>query len=282
MLGLLEYPGPGMVGANEHEVAEVKLSKEDFAHYIGTYRGTSPPARLAHVWDDDDRLHIRIGEAGALTGRRSHLVPLGDHRFALGLYRDEHLEAIDPRTTIRFTVEDGEGKALETVEAGEVELSAQRADLDQIRTEVEAERSRVSIAEIVSKTLEAEGVEAARARHRALRTSRPDSIRFGESLLGTLGFRLLSEGRVEESIAVFEMNAEAFPDAANSYNWLGDAYALAGLGAASRSYERAVALYGHARRNYERAVELAEQQKHRDLATYRYKLAFVRQRLEGH
>lgn len=272
MLGLLEYPGPGMVWADEHDAAEVELSPEERARYTGTYRGEDltledGPVLIARVWEEGDRLHMHVGEAGELSGWRSNLVPLGEHRFAPGLYRGEELAAIDPRGTFRFTMENGHANAFEYTEGKEVEFSARRADPAEVRAEIELGRNRVSIAEIIRETLEDRGVGSARARHRTLLASRPDSVHFGESLLNTLGYLFLSEERVEEAIAVFEMNVEAYPEAPNPYDSLGDAYSEAGR-------------LEDARRSYERAVELAQQQAHENLGTYRANLERVTRQMK--
>ncbi|MDX1661765.1 MAG: amidohydrolase family protein, partial [Gemmatimonadota bacterium] len=150
---------------------------------------------------------------------------------------------------------------------GEIVFSAPRADPDRVRTDAEAERSRVSVADLVLETLETEGIEAAREHHRALRAAAPDSVRLGESLLNSLGYRLLREDRVLEAIAVLEMNVEAFPDEPNPYDSLGDA-----LHAAGRLEE--------AKESYRKAVDLAEERAHPSLRTYRRNLERVTESLE--
>ena len=65
---------------------------------------------------------------------------------------------------------------------------------------------------------------------------------------------------MDESIAVFEMNAEGYPKSPNTYDSLADAYRTAGR-------------LEDALRGYERAVELAEQSKDSRLAGYRSRLA---------
>ena len=61
--------------------------------------------------------------------------------------------------------------------------------------------------------------------------------RFNENLLNTLGYDLLRGGRVDEAIAVFELNVAEYPSAWNPYDSLGEAYMVKG------DREKAVANY---------------------------------------
>src|SRR5690606_33100220 len=118
-----------------------------------------------------------------------------------------------------------------------------RADLDRILAEAAAQNDRVSIAALVGEVLETEGVEAAREHHRALHTAAPDSVFSDAEALNGLGYRLLQAGRLDEAVAVFEMNAEAYPASPNPFDSLGDGLRAAGrLEEARDAYARAVAL----------------------------------------
>lgn len=119
---------------------------------------------------------------------------------------------------------------------------------------------RPTVAQLVYETLGAEGVAAAQARERALRSTAPAYVRFGEAYLNALGYRLLEQERVPEAVAVFEMNVEAYPEGPNPYDSLGD-----GLSAAGR---RAEAIAAHTR-----AVALAEAQHDPRLTSFRANLA---------
>jgi tetratricopeptide (TPR) repeat protein len=67
--------------------------------------------------------------------------------------------------------------------------------------------------------------------------------RFHENLLNTLGYDLLRAGRVEDAIAVFELNVEEYPAAWNPHDSLGDAYRAAGrMEDAMASYRRSLEL----------------------------------------
>jgi len=102
---------------------------------------------------------------------------------------------------------------------------------------------RPSICDPVTEALMEDGAATAVATYRRLREQEPDSWNFAENELNTLGYQLLARDLVDEAIAVFELNVEAYPDAFNTYDSLGEGYMTAG------NNELAVA-------NYERSLEL--------------------------
>jgi tetratricopeptide (TPR) repeat protein len=71
---------------------------------------------------------------------------------------------------------------------------------------------------------------------------------------------------VGSAIAVFELNAEEYPEAPNLYDSLGDAY-------------RAARRLDATKRQYKRAVALAEED-HPDLETFRANLKEVTKQIE--
>jgi CubicO group peptidase (beta-lactamase class C family) len=81
------------------------------------------------------------------------------------------------------------------------------------------------------------------ARYRELRKQQPDAFDFREQELNTLGYQLLAQGRALDAIEVFKLNVEMNPRAANPYDSLGEAYAVAG------NKELAIA-------NYRKSLEL--------------------------
>ncbi len=71
----------------------------------------------------------------------------------------------------------------------------------------------------------------------------PGNFHVDENAVNRLGYRFLGEGKVDEAVAVFTLNVEAFPDSWNVYDSLGEAYMVRG--------EREQAID-----NYERSIEL--------------------------
>lgn len=285
LLGILDYPGLGMVWGEDAGLNPVELSPDERESYVGTYRGRALTGAgeqeiVGRVWKEADILHYQLGAIGERTAIHHHLVPLGNDTFAPGRYDGKHHVAADPHLRVRFVVEGSQAKTLEVQAGGNIHLTAQRANSDQLRVDTnrilaerEALRNQTPINMIVLAALEAGGTEAAKILHRDLLASRPDSVRFGEPLLGVpllgmLGGWLLREGRTREATAVFEMNVEAYPEISRARGALADVYLASGR-------------LEDARRHYERAVELAEQQGHENLEAYRGKLKQVTQQLQG-
>jgi glyoxylase-like metal-dependent hydrolase (beta-lactamase superfamily II) len=100
-----------------------------------------------------------------------------------------------------------------------------------------------SICEPLSLVLVDAGPAAAVKRYRELKRDQSGTYDFGEDQLNTLGYELLARSMVEEAIAIFKLNIEAYPKAFNPYDSLGEAYLAAG------ETELAIS-------NYERSLEL--------------------------
>ncbi|WP_147414235.1 serine hydrolase domain-containing protein [Sphingomonas gilva] len=103
-----------------------------------------------------------------------------------------------------------------------------------------------SIAATILGPLHEGGVSAAIARYEALKTqeTRPNYI-FNPGELNRLGYSLLRKGRVQDAIALWELNAREYPDDWNVHDSLGDGYAAAGPDFASKamaSFRRSLAL----------------------------------------
>jgi uncharacterized protein len=99
------------------------------------------------------------------------------------------------------------------------------------------------------------------------------SARFGftvvppESLVNNLGYQVMGSGKMDEAIAIFKTNVERYPNSANVYDSLAEAYEKSGkLDLAKTNYEKAVQfgqknndpnlqLY---KTNFERVVELVK------------------------
>jgi glyoxylase-like metal-dependent hydrolase (beta-lactamase superfamily II) len=100
-----------------------------------------------------------------------------------------------------------------------------------------------SISAPITEALMQDGVDAAIAAYRRLEADEPERWSFAENELNTLGYQLLFRDMVDEAIAVLELNVEAYPDAFNTYDSLGEAHMTAG------DNEQAIA-------NYRRSLEL--------------------------
>jgi peptidylprolyl isomerase len=99
-----------------------------------------------------------------------------------------------------------------------------------------------SVSDLLLKTIEERGVDAAVAEYRALRTNGFGDVYNSEGELNGVGYALLGKKRVKEAIAIFNLNVEAYPTSANAYDSLGEAYAVDGataqaIGAYQKSLE---------------------------------------------
>ena len=94
-------------------------------------------------------------------------------------------------------------------------------------------------------------------KYRYLKSYYPEN-NFNEALLNTLGYRLLQSGKMKEAIAVFKLNTLQYPDEANPYDSLGDAYVAMG------NVKEAEELY-------KKAMDIADQQDHPNKDLYKSK-----------
>ncbi len=157
------------------------------------------------------------------TGRQVKVVEHagGIFGFSTGFWR-----LIDDRSTI-VVMDNTQGNQVGAIGQGIVNLLYG----------AEAAAPRVPIADVLRKTLDAEGVEAARAQYHLLKSSQPDAYDFRENQLNNLGYFYLRRGDAETAIALFQLNVEAFPEGFNTYDSLGEGYMEAG------DHEKAIANY---------------------------------------
>ena len=99
-----------------------------------------------------------------------------------------------------------------------------------------------AVRQALVRTYDEHGIDSAIAEYHQLKATHPPEG-FDEFLLNSLGYRLLRANRIEDAIAVFELNVAEYPEASNPYDSLGEAYLAAGDTA------RAIV-------NYEKSVEL--------------------------
>lgn len=102
---------------------------------------------------------------------------------------------------------------------------------------------KIPIAETLLKTLLETDVQAAIKQYRDLKADQKEEYDFGESQLNRLGYQLLGLDRVADAIEIFKLNIEAYPEAFNPYDSLGEAYMING------DYELAI-------KNYAKSIEL--------------------------
>ena len=86
------------------------------------------------------------------------------------------------------------------------------------------EQPKMSIVATLEKTIVEKGIQAGIAQYRDLKTNQAATYDFAEPELNQLGYQLLRSGKTREAIEIFKLNVEAYPQAANTYDSLGEAY----------------------------------------------------------
>lgn len=84
------------------------------------------------------------------------------------------------------------------------------------------------LADVLHKTIAENGIEAALAQYRDLKSRQAKVYDFGEPELNTLGYQLLRERKLKEAVEIFKLNVEAYPKGFNTYDSLGEAYMVSG------------------------------------------------------
>jgi tetratricopeptide (TPR) repeat protein len=102
-------------------------------------------------------------------------------------------------------------------------------------------RPKQSVADALFSIMMEKGIESALQSYRTLKQSSDYYV--SENQLNALGYRLLGVKKLREALEIFKLNAEAYPQSANVYDSLGEAYMINGdRESAIRNYQRAVEL----------------------------------------
>ncbi len=100
-----------------------------------------------------------------------------------------------------------------------------------------------SIASTLYNTIIEKGADAFTKQYRELKARESAAYDFSESELNTLGYELIRMNKIKEAIEVLKLNVESFPQSANTYDSLGEAYMING--------DKELAI-----KNYKRSLEL--------------------------
>jgi len=84
--------------------------------------------------------------------------------------------------------------------------------------------SRKSIAETLSATIAASGIDQAAKQYHELKAAAPAAYNFDEDELNALGYQLIRARKFKEAIRILQLNVEAYPQSGNVYDSLGEAY----------------------------------------------------------
>jgi len=99
-------------------------------------------------------------------------------------------------------------------------------------------------AAVVEKTIEESGIKAAVDKFHELLKTQKDKYIFSEQGFNTVGYNLLGKQKIAESIKIFELNVEQYPDSYNVYDSLGEACMKNGdKGLAIKNYKKSLELF---------------------------------------
>lgn len=106
------------------------------------------------------------------------------------------------------------------------------------------ELPKIAIGAWLYRQIQAKGIADAIAEYKKIRLGTgSDDYMFRESELNSLGYYLLRQGRPQESLQVFILNTEEYPQSGNTFDSLGEAYMKAGNKAeAIKNYKKSLEL----------------------------------------
>ena len=100
-----------------------------------------------------------------------------------------------------------------------------------------------ALSEVLLKAIDERGIDAALAEYRTLKARGFGDLYTNEGDINRLGYRLLRGKRVPEAIEILKLNVEAYPNSANVYDSLGEAYFVSGnTPLAIQNYEKSLSL----------------------------------------
>ena len=163
-------------------------------------------------------------------------VPVIEHGGGINGFNTTIVRLVGDKRLIVLLDNTSQGRYLDKIVAG----------ITNILYDQPYESARRSIAESLRKTIVEKDVAAGIKQYRELKADKANEYDFSEEELNTLGYQLLQTKKAAESIEIFKLNVEAYPQAFNTYDSLGEAYMTHG------DKELAIA-------NYKKSLELNPQ-----------------------
>ncbi len=209
------------------------IPNEQLLSYTGLYRGDIPENEgeefLIRAEVFQQFLLLKMNAFGSETGTSLKLIASGDDRFFRAEYDTQNTAVLDSSQVFYFKRDEaGQIESIE-ISAGEGNyLKGIKVNEKEMRKEIARNQNRTFAHDLVKMELEKNGIPAAKEFSRSLFNTRPDSVVFHHSLLNSLGYYYLYKDEYEKAIAVFEMNIQAYPDVANCYDSVADAWRYKG------------------------------------------------------
>ena len=205
-----------------HEVIALDAARLD--DYVGRYLVN--PDRVLTIKSEDGKLIA---------------YPTGDRKFELLPTSDTTFVRREANVRYNFVRNGNNGAA---PGGGDLTSSAGFSAMNIQQPGNIADAPRINAETRVPLELLADGkIEEALARYRQIKKEKPDNASVSEQRLNNVGYGLMRAKKMAEAIAVFKLNTELYPDAWNTYDSLGDAYATNGeKELAIASYKKSLAL----------------------------------------
>lgn len=124
---------------------------------------------------------------------------------------------------------------------GSAPLGAMKQNILRILYDQPVEAPKKPITDLVRQSVRTEPVAKTRERFNAWKADKAYNL--NEDEMNALGYELLSDGKLSEALAVFNLNADSFPNSYNVYDSRGEAYMKAGdKAAAIKDYKKSLEL----------------------------------------
>ena len=125
----------------------------------------------------------------------------------------------------------------------EIELNVQAEQINFERINFGAQPGKKSLGSTLFETYSTRGLGAVTAQYALLKRDSAAVYSVGEGQVNTLAYKIMQQGRIDDAIVLFKLNADAFPQSGNVYDSLGEAYLRKGDRAnALANYQKALAL----------------------------------------
>ena len=140
---------------------------------------------------------------------------------------------------------------------GRAPLSDMRQNILRVLYDQPVESPKKPITDMLRQSILSEPLAKSREKFNAWKTDKAYSV--NENDLNNLGYELMRDGKLPESINVFTFNVEAFPNSYNVYDSRGEAYMTASNKAAAiQDYKKSVALNPRNVNGFDKLKELGE------------------------
>ncbi|MGD8535013.1 MAG: alpha/beta hydrolase-fold protein [Candidatus Aminicenantes bacterium] len=95
----------------------------------------------------------------------------------------------------------------------------------------------------IEQEIRKKGVQAGLKKFRAIKSDPKNALYFEESEFNAMGYRLMGAGKIKAAIEIFKLNVELYPESANVYDSLAEAYMNSGdTKKAIKNYKRSLEL----------------------------------------